>query len=155
MKNTFFNKTSELQVGDWVRLAYNKDKKCVKVICIYQNTIDTDYEDESLHGRHSDFEIEPIRLTTDILKKNGFTYGITKEEKELEKIISFNKRWVFEKKDLTIEFFFNSGHKNRNYLKVSLKENIGMRFCGCTNVHELQNCLRLCGLDDLAKNFKV
>lgn len=138
-------KTGDLQLGDWVRLAY--DKKAVRVKAIFRLGVYTDYEGESLNGSYTDFEIEPIRLTTDILKKNGFYYGILADEESI-KAIHISKRWIYDNEDsITIELFYPT-KSDGGWQMLSLLKN---RFY----VHELQHCLRLCGLNELANNFKV
>lgn len=146
MKNTFFNKTSELQLGDWVKLAYDKDNRCVKVICIYQNTIDTDYEGESLHGRYSDFEIEPIQITKELLEKNGFKenkggyYAYRTDDEKNHVSYTFScvpNSSIYITKD--------------EYSEQEATFDVPRPYF----VHELQHILRMFGLNDLADNFKI
>lgn len=86
--------------------------------------------------------LHPIPLTEEILKENGWTefyYGHFEDE---------NHR------------HFHRGFDRRLELSLIKGGN-----CFCTNfslgridfyyVHELQHALRLCGLDELANNFKV
>lgn len=75
-------------------------------------------------------EYEPIPLTPEILEKNGF-------EKKGIKLIAREGVYYIDVVDCGTEF------------KV-IDENIIIHF-----VHELQHALRLCGLDELADNFKV
>lgn len=83
-------------------------------------------------------DIQPIPLSPEILTKNGFT--LTKSG-DFYKLIDSNYDWSVE----------ISNNDNRiGY--VSGDGNVTKRF---NYVHELQHALRLCGLTDLADNFKV
>lgn len=79
--------------------------------------------------------IRPIPLTAEILEKNGFEKAMPKIE--YYDMLVAGKQLVVEKSPA------------RWYV----------RYGGCSNyvykVHELQHALRLCGLTDLADNFKV
>ena len=80
-------------------------------------------------------DFDPIPLTAEILEKNGLEHPLPK--------IEYYDR-LAEGKQLVIEKSLKRGH---------------IRFGGCSNyvsnVHELQHALRLCGLNDLADNFKI
>ncbi|MBQ0073991.1 MAG: hypothetical protein KBT34_07330 [Prevotella sp.] len=75
---------------------------------------------------------EPIPLTEEILKKNGF--GKNFSERYTKGIVPF---------EVNI-------HGNNKYITLG-----GKHFCNCDYVHDLQHALRLCGLNDLADNLKV
>lgn len=88
--------------------------------------------DAVLHGK---LIAEPITLTPEVLIANGFRF--------ME-----SKRLVF----IPDEGGFISYHTDTHYIDVSgdgcVKKNIGY-------INELQHALRLCGLNELADNFKV
>jgi len=73
--------------------------------------------------------IEPIPLTEEILIENGICY-------------QFGQPWFQGYKPLTTKGVFEIVYKNIVRLPVRY-------------VHELQHALRLCGLNELADNFKV
>lgn len=74
-------------------------------------------------------ELNPIPLTPEILEKNGFV--------KHDKIHPYYLDYYHERDGFTI---FNSSAWHGHILN---------------SVHELQHALRLCGLNDLADNFKV
>lgn len=90
-------------------------------------------------------DIEPIPLTEEILKANGFR-SLGHGEYVLEERFAFEVRI----------YLRDAG----NAFKI-VNENLGD--IGCNNchicyrdsVHELQHALRLCGLNELADDFKV
>ena len=75
-------------------------------------------------------QVKPIPLTPEILEKNGWWYGI--EDIWLHDGVSFCvEKW-------------NGKFQCYDITQIKLD-----------SVHELQHALRLCGLTDLADNFKV
>ena len=120
-------KANELMIGD---------KVMVKVLSQIPNTyvlhtwIANDYS--------RDIQVKPIPLTPEILEKNGF--------------IKVNSQR------------YDYGYPDTNcYVKVNPKKNMihvngrnaNSNLYSHSFVHELQRALRLCGLDELADNFKV
>lgn len=78
------------------------------------------------------YEVSPIPLTSEILEKNGWKWDNTRGEYvsstfSLEWDIDLHEAWL----------------------------RIGGEFTIIAYVHELQHALRLCGLHDLADNFKI
>lgn len=90
-------------------------------------------------------EIEPIRLTEEILKANGFIHG-------------YNNCYYIPNpygEETSIEITL---HKQTYGLSISMNtySNDSMfERGGFTSVHELQHALRICGLNELADNFKL
>lgn len=97
-------------------------------------------------------QVKPIPLTEEILEKNGWEafngrYNIVRYRiltKEMALIIEpmkvesiLGERW-----------FWLSVNKRDG----AVRPNMNYPFC---YIHELQHALRLCGLDELADNFKV
>lgn len=122
-------KATELMIGDWYSW-YAEGKEYY-----YQVSKDT-FAEEAIDN------FQPIPLTAEILEKNGF--------KDYDEI----KEYQFEE----------DGEKYRFYLKKMYLD--GKFDCWGTNVggvlpsliasvHELQHALRLCGLNELADNFKI
>ena len=98
-----------------------------------------------------DIQVKPISLTSEILEKNGWIqckYETCKSIYEYKglhlrhtMIKRSNDRWVANV-DGIVEKFSNE------YMHSFLRINVFY-------VHELQHALRLCGLNELADNFKV
>lgn len=84
---------------------------------------------------------EPIPITDDILKKNGFERN---EQFDYNKCIFFSFP-----KDVAIRSGFGIERRNNIYY-ITDHALILMKY-----VHELQRVLRLCGLKELADNFKI
>lgn len=125
-------KAKELQIGDWV-------------ICNPNVFIEDEYE--PMHKCYSmqinsgeDIDTacedcyEPIPLTAEILEKNGFIY----------RDLPFELYWEY-------DGLFIEGGACGHYV-INLGHNRGM---DVSNVHELQHALRLCGLKEIADNFKI
>lgn len=123
---------NELMIGDWVhfpnmngRVAELKDQFC-----------------EFKPLSHATYDlVEPIPITPEILEKNGFVY------------------------DCGFWTIANPRYNNvRMVTYYSINDDVADAFLGhwafdenyaIDYVHELQHALRLCGLNELADNFKV
>ena len=127
-------KAIELQIGDWVGRVFN-DKRIIEdyrqVDWIRTGEIGMRYQKVWSIGC-----IEPIPLTHEILEKNGF--------------------WVMEKVDNGAEEYIAYAtdglifHYNRDNDYYFPNTPISWKY-----VHQLQHALRLCGLNELADNFKI
>lgn len=122
--------TKELTFGDWVncttdRTPYRFGRLSSNPECHY--TID-----EKLNFN---YDIEPIPITEEILKKNGFN--------------EFGGIWDFPNNSSFGVMITTLRHKG---IYPTLNESA---YFVCSYVHELQRALRLCGLNDLADNLKV
>lgn len=121
-------------IGDWVRIKGHLDYDKVREIAIDENM--KEYISFACSATlFRAYEFEPIPLTEEILKANGF------------RLIGFHKLDF-----VRDEGGFASYNRVTHCVSVgcdgSVKKNIGY-------VHELQHALRLCGLDELADNFKI
>ena len=134
-------KANELMIGDWVGRVFD-DKRIDyrQVDWIRTGEIGMRYQKVWAIGC-----IEPIPLTAEILEKNGWERDIDKEWKYNNSHILPNYCYQWEKRNVRIEMY--AGLEG---FTISLI--IGRRFYA---VHELQHALRLCGLDELADDFKV
>ena len=127
-------KAADLMIGDWVGRVFD-DKRIIEdyrqVDWIRTGEIGMRYCKVWSIGC-----IEPIPLTHEILEKNGF--------------------WVMEKVDNGAEEYIAYAtdglifHYNRDNDYYFPNTPISWKY-----VHELQHALRLCGLDELADNFKI
>ena len=142
-------KATELMIGDWVCL--KDDTKCefpLKVDGVL--TDDISLEGEGFLGG-VDGLIRPIPITPEILEKNGFYVSYTKRYYK-----RFYSNGCF---DIAISLVYRE-------IEVSKvcgagtdceEEEYGsaIAFGNDICVHTLQHTLRLCGLDELADNFKI
>lgn len=89
-----------------------------------------------------DLQIKPIPLTAEILEKNGF--------------ILHRKTYILKWRGVEIHW-----RKTDGYASITAPNNLKLEgWCSISNgyfcyVHILQHALRLCGLDELADNFKI
>lgn len=142
-------KVNNLMLGDLVE--YNGYVCRVYSISLPFPRIEEKYSDKSIITLWCDGfisvtedEIEPIHITREILKKNGFE--VTHES-------DYRTKWVNSDDDWLIEYSISKSDTARNFLRIYLEAPvIQMRV---PYVHELQHALRLCGLSELADNFKV
>lgn len=121
-------KANELMIGDWIT-SKKWTEKTFKLTRIndsgkffYGITVDG-----SLIGPFFIEELEPISLTPEILEKNGF---------------EFNWRWRLKGHDLWLS---QSGDEYRVY--VNEDDDKRDNFCWIKFVHELQQVIRLCGIE--------
>ena len=132
----------DLMVGDWVAIP--------RGFAMQITDLGEDYAYATWEGNKGDpwefcdkdgYEPEPIPLTPEILEKNGFVF------------------------DCDFWTIANPRYNNvRMVTYYSIGDDVADAFLGhwafdenyaIDYVHELQHALRLCGLDELADNFKV
>ena len=125
-------KQTDLMIGDWVRIKGHLDYDKVQEIA----------RDESMQWYISfacsatlfrAYEFEPVLLTPEILEKNGW-----------ERNGIFMEKRIDENTHLSWTDICGSVLSQGNYY-----------MCDCNYVHTLQHALRLCGLNELANNFKI
>ena len=130
-------KATELMIGDWVKIKGHLDYDKVQEIA----------RDENMQWYISfacsatlfrAYEFEPIPLTSEILEKNGFI-----------KVNSQRYDYGYPDTDCYVKV-----NPKKNMIHVNGR-NANSNLYSHSFVHELQNSLRLCGLDELADNFKV
>ena len=151
-------KATELMIGDWVCLKddtkYELPQKVDGIL-----TDDISLEGEGFLGG-VDGLIRPIPITPEILEKNGWHFDLTPYEKDLNECcgMSIDKHWCYADTNIDISLFFPitgvemgrldvNNHHLKRYLEFVLRDTL--------YVHEMQNALRLCGLNEIADNFKV
>lgn len=131
-------KATELMINDWVIVVEDMNTAYptrVKEINVY-GTMDTIDGDEVLIDG-----VAPIPLTAKILQKNDIRREILqiwKPSSELDanfSLLLVDDVWIFD--------------------YVSIASNLQLTRYKLHYVHELQHALRLCGLNELADNFKV
>lgn len=122
-------KANELMIGDWV--SYNGKPCRITGIMPPYNVYISDHFPLAVVLAE---RCEPIPLTEEILEKNGFDYDEIDEE------------WHHKKCPLIL---FNPWNNDGAFV-LSTYNSITFN-----HVHQLQHVLRLCGLNELADNFKV
>lgn len=90
-------------------------------------------------------DIEPIPLTKEILKTNGFR-SLGHGEYILEEPFVFEVRIYLRDTGNVFKIF----NKDTGNIRCNV-----CHICHQDSVHELQHALRLCGLNELADDFKV
>lgn len=135
-------KAKELMIGDWVDRNPHCEElaKFVQVTPMMMNFADSDLE-----------RIKPIPLTPKILKKNKWINRTDENFCGSHNIV----RLAFEGLNR-----WHPAWRQEIFCIVSFTNgSFGLLITGCFQtikcVHELQHALRLCGLDELADNFKI
>ena len=134
-------KANELMIGDWVK--YDKQYFQVDGYVRVPNTLFLKYNGHTAHyedGCVVAEDTEPIPLTEEILKVNGFD---TIEDQPRHEWYD----WKLKDECFFITFF---GDEESPRGEIEIAGHI----YDYTYVHELQHALRLCSLNDLADNFK-
>lgn len=125
-------KANELMVGDWVMVIrpHNRREKVRVKSVIGNGTIEAKTKDGLVV--FGELAVEPIPLTAEILKKNGF---ICKFDGDIERVA---RTWVLE--GFFIDQLYTDGFYWRNQGSlVSIRR--------LYYVHELQHALRLLGIE--------
>lgn len=124
--------TKELMIGD---------KVMVKVLSQIPDTYVLHTWTANDYSR--DFQVKPIPLTPEILEKNGI-----KKRRDEYMVFGWDgaKQWYVALEDFKPQYDFWFITSSDRDLNISGK----IRY-----VHQLQHALRLCGLNDLADNFKI
>ena len=122
-------KATELMIGDLVKIKGHLDYDKVQEIARDENMQwYISYACSATLFRA--YEFEPIPLTPEILEKNGWWFDT-------------EDTWRHDEVNFTIEKW-NGRYQCYDINQIKLD-----------SVHQLQHALRLCGLDELADNFKV
>ena len=127
-------KCRELQIGDWIADNHGFQLQITVVGDDYAYATFEGNEADPWEFDDRDDQPQPIPLTPEILKKNGWKRV---DEIFMEKRVDDNT--YFSWADRCGAVLYQNGH----YM------------CDCKYVHELQRALRCCGLWDIADNFKV
>ena len=130
-------KTTDLQIGDWYT---NSDGDICKVVKNLGNIVWGQGDDVS----DSTDDPNPIPLTAEILEKNGLEKTLIDEEYCYSLV--------------TMDYVIVIRTNRDGYWKYDSVREVGRGVViqrKFDYVHQLQQALRLCGLNDLADNFKV
>lgn len=130
-------KANELMIGDWViRGNITEEPMRITDICASKNNVYLDLSGIPILGKID--KINPIPLTPEILKKNGFKMAKWKED---EPAGLLGKWWDNRGQVLVKRFDFTLLGE-----VYSVKAN-NSQISNIRYVHELQHALRLCGID--------
>ena len=134
-------KATDLMIGDWVKtghLDYNKVQEIAR-----DNDMQWYISFACSATLFRAYEFEPVSLTPEILEKNGFGFVKSSDTDSV-----WNGWWINKGLELATSRLDKEGNWPC-YINI-YDSNIK-----CEYVHQLQHALRLCGLDDIADNFKV
>lgn len=147
----------DLMIGDWVQFSNgSKIKSRINCISPYQHHVA--HTDNATWIDNYD-EIEPIPLTEEILKLNGFedanaNNGLKFRWYVLYAYQEYGDIWgrtsheiVVAWREFNSDIFIERPYADTTQRKISVAD---IRY-----VHELQHAFRLCGLKELADNFKI
>jgi len=130
-------KANEITIGDWAMVNDTDHPKPMQVDGIYKKS-GAYYAVLSSDLSADVDKVEPIRLTREILEKNGFNgmpYAFLKIEDD---------KWLeYYYHEHRLRYFWSGIDDWNNHAKVT---EITFQ-CTCMYVHELQHALRLCNID--------
>ena len=152
-------KCRELQFGDWCCNKHGFPMQITNVGDDYAYATFEGNEGDPWEYDDKDEHPHPIPLTPEILKKNNWYWGLTSEEEDIVSCIggSYGEHWVYDEGAGEISLIFPED-TNGGLLKVDdqrFNRHLEFVWNDTLYVHEMQNALRLCGLNELADNFKV
>lgn len=145
-------KAKELMIGDWMSWVHKIESFAHPVRDFFQvYELGPDFcRYHSPYGDEVEVptkDFEPIPLIEEILEKNGF------EKSEMYFYYKLDEQSY-------LEYYPHEKRLTKHWVGIDEWENHSkvdeITFkCYCCYVHELQHALRLCGLDELADNFKI
>lgn len=131
-------KANELMIGDWVLVPNRNNYENEKIVAIPINT----QIEVGGNCLINPMACKPIPITYEILEKNGFE----RNERFDYNICAF---FSFPDSDFTERTGFGIERRNNIYY-ITDHSLMPIQY-----VHELQRALRLCGLTEIANNFKI
>ena len=140
-------KCKELQIGDWITDKNGFQWQIIGVGDDYAYATFEDNEGDPWEFDDKDDQPEPIEITEDILKQNKWKvqgYTLLPSEHYYVKDDGGNHLlWSHG----TLSIWLACGEANDGVFSDVV--------LACKYVHQLQHAFRLCGLNELAENFKV
>lgn len=137
-------KGTKLQIGDYVfikSLYGGYHTILIKIAAVHQGKVGYHSVPNKLDWARIG-RLEPIPLTPEILKKNGFKHYVTEEDGD-----------CFDNREGDLYYCLN---RTADGYMSCIDVTHSFTISGLIKyVHELQHILRLCGLDKLADNLKV
>ena len=145
--NTVTVKCRDLMVGDWITNRNGFPMQITNVGDDYAYATFKGNEGEPWEFDDKNDKPQPIPLTPEILEKNGWLNG------PYSRLSLQDGKWL--------EFYWYEHRLQKYWEGIDEWQNHTKQLeivfkAGCIfYVHELQHALRLCGLNELADNFKV
>lgn len=124
-------KATELMIGDWVML----DNEPLQVSDILSYSICAN----NTFGYYRTDDLEPILLTGEILKSNGFEL-ISNSDRATKAFIDLYDVWGCKTMFQSFTLFYN--RYSKDYRLHAFRDNIS----NIVYVHELQHAMRVCGV---------
>lgn len=141
----------DFMVGDWVA---NQNDSPMQIVAVDEDNAyacEGNEERPWIFGDDEDYKPEPIILTSEILEKNGWqsfvptAYTCCQNHLSIKNEGDIHIEWNREDGTLSVWVDYSEDEEGTNpNLKASVKY-----------VHELQDALRLIGLNEMANNFEV
>ena len=170
-------KCKELQVGDKIALINGIIATIIEVGEDYAYAVLNGYETmDPWEFNDQDNHPEGIPITSEILEKNGFNFGLTPLEEALSELDDFDddfrennedtkvrpdaffkEHWSYANEGVELNLYASDDLKKGNLSvdELRLKGHLEFTFQDCLCVHQLQHALRLCGLNELADDFQI
>lgn len=151
-------RAAELQIGDWI--VYNGNKYQVTYLYCRPLYPDGTFPANEVGFTHKeDFwvngaSVEPIPLTEDILKLNGFVL----DDGNYYCCINGDDFWVRLPKENALYPYVDITYYSLFYMPEDVTEvshSNELHFPRMAYVHQFQQVLRICGLGDFANNLKI
>lgn len=141
-------KQTELMIGDWVHIPM-LDDATENYVCYSQVRQLHDCDLDCYAFKELKYEeVKPVPLTAEILEKNGFTHCLTAPCGYYHAPVYDMFDILFHISEDTYEDTWHTevftDHNDNNFVLYNL-----------CYVHELQHCLRLCGLNGLADKLEM
>lgn len=135
-------KAKDLMIGDWMQFA-DGNKKCMVVGIKCANEATITVMDSSGHWFDKTIdELKPIPLTPEILEKNGFEKRKGQWVIEKKRIVGCCGQTCSDTNPMVYVIWVGQGYIGVvNYHPEATITKVG------SYVHELQQCIRLCGID--------
>ena len=152
-------KCRNLMVGDWITNRNGFPMQITNVGEDYAYATFAGNEGDPWEFDDKDDQPQPIPLTPEILEKNDWYWGLTSNEEDIVSCVggAYDEHWVYDEGAGEISLIFPKDTDGGELRIDDQRFNRHLEFIWCDTlyVHELQNALRLCGLDEIADNFKV
>lgn len=149
----------DLMYGDWITDEHGFPMQIVNVGEDYAYANFEGNEGDPWEFDDKDDKPEPIPITPEILKKNDWYWGLTSDEEEFAMCVkgTCKPHWVYDEGagEISLSFTTDTDGGELAIDDQSFNRHLEFVWCDTLYVHELQHALRLCGLNDLADNFKV
>ena len=149
-----------LMVGDWLCDQHGFPMRVTNVGDDYAYATFEGNEGDPWEFDDKGDQPKPIQLTPEILEKNGWYFGLTSDEEDAECCLGgchYDRHWCYDEGAGSISLIFPNDADGGELIidDQSFNRHLNLVFCDTLHVHELQRTLRLCGLNELADNFKV